>query len=97
MEDEGLSNYEARELAQIETNTYVIWMEMKWGTRDLAPFRMRYLLLEPGTGKTIATGYGKPNLQRWGLPQLGFSYEEQLREAGRDVASQVMSELGIRP
>ncbi|MGH9855277.1 MAG: hypothetical protein ACREBD_36040 [Blastocatellia bacterium] len=100
MEDEGLSSYEARELAQIEDHTYVIWMEVKWdraGSSDLGPFRVRYLLLEPGSGKTIGSGYGKPVVKRWGFPQRGSSLEEQLREAGRDVANQVKADLGLRP
>jgi len=30
MEDENVSSREARELAQFETDTYAIWMELKW-------------------------------------------------------------------
>jgi hypothetical protein len=55
------------------------------------------LLFEPGTGKTIASGYGNPKVQTWGMPQpFRDSVEDQLRRAGRDIAKQVMSELGIK-
>jgi hypothetical protein len=100
MEDEKISSREARELAQLETHTYVIWMELKWvgATQyDQTPFRLRYLLLEPDSGKTIASGYGTPALWIWGLPHLKYSLEEQLQEAGRNVASKVMMELRIKP
>lgn len=61
------------------------------------PFRLRYLLLEPESGKTIGSGYGTPALWVWGMPDLRYSLEEQLREAGRNVASKVMAELQIKP
>jgi len=100
MEDENISSREARELAQFETDTYVVWMELKWvgvTQYNQTPFRLRYLLLEPDSGKTIASGYGTPALWVWGLPHLKYSLEEQLQEAGRNVAHRVMEELGIRP
>ncbi|MCI0388160.1 MAG: hypothetical protein MOB07_05245 [Acidobacteria bacterium] len=55
------------------------------------------MLLEPESGKTIGSGYGTPALWVWGMPDLRYSLEEQLREAGRNVASKVMAELQIKP
>jgi hypothetical protein len=100
MEDENISGRGARELAQLETDAYVIWMELKWVAAtqyDQTPFRLRYLLLEPDSGKTIASGYGTPALWIWGLPHLRHSLDEQLQEAGRNVVSKVMAELQIKP
>ncbi|MCI0390046.1 MAG: hypothetical protein MOB07_14950 [Acidobacteria bacterium] len=101
MEDEDVPRWEARETAITETRLWVIWIELKWGgisASDTALFRMRYLLFEPGTGKLIDSGYGKPFQQTWGKPQPQLwrvNLEEQVQQAGRDVARQVMSELGI--
>jgi hypothetical protein len=99
MEDEDISSREARDLAQIETDTYVVWMELKWvGTTQYSqtPFRLRYLLLEPGSGKTLASGYGTPTLWVWGLPNKKYSLEEQIDGASRNVAAKVIAELGIK-
>jgi len=99
MEDEDISSREARELAQFETDTYVVWMELKWVVAtqySRTPFRLRYLLLEPGSGKTLASGYGTPALWVWGLPDKKYSLEEQLDGGSRDVAQKVLAELGIK-
>ncbi len=99
IEDEDVSRWEAREMARTEDQGWVIWMELKWGeglSVNPASFRLRYLLFEARSGKTIASGYGNPNRQTWGQPQPPQAgIEEQARQAGRDIARQVMSELGI--
>lgn len=97
-EDEDVALWEARETALAEDKAWVIWMELRWdktiSTYDPTPFRLRYLLFEPGTGRIAASGVGKGVRQTWGRPQPRYtSLEEQLREAGRDVAAQVLSEL----
>lgn len=99
IEDEDVSRWEAREMAQTEDRGWVIWIELKWGESlsvNPTSFRLRYLLFEPGSGKTIGSGYGNPDKQTWGQPRpTQASIEEQAQQAGRDIARQVMSELGI--
>lgn len=99
-EDEDVARWEARETALPEDKAWVIWMELRWdktsSTYDPTPFRLRYLLFEPGTGRIVASGVGKGIKQTWGRPQARYtSLEEQLRQAGRDIADQVLSELKI--
>lgn len=101
IEDEEVSRWEAREMAQTEDRGWVIWMELKLGeglSVNPASFRLRYLLFEPRSGKTISSGYGNLDRQTWGQPRAPqASIEEQAQQAGRDIARQVMSELGILP
>jgi hypothetical protein len=97
-EDEDVARWEARETALAEDKAWVIWMELRWDktstTFDPTPFRLRYLLFEPGTGRIAASGVGKGVKQTWGRSQSRYTtLEEQLREAGRDIASQVLAEL----
>ena len=51
-EDEDVPRFEAREIALAEDKAWVIWMELRWdqtiSTYDPTPFRLRYLLFEPG-------------------------------------------------
>jgi hypothetical protein len=99
-EDEDLGRWEARETALAEDKAWVIWMELRWdkttSTFDPTPFRLRYLLFEPRTGRIAASGVGKGVRHTWGKSQSrSTSLAEQLREAGRDIAAQVMSELKI--
>jgi hypothetical protein len=100
VEDEDLARWEARETAQTDDQAWVIWMELKFDQSSLlgtTPFRLRYLLFEPGTGKLVSSGYGKPIRQTWGVPPpRHVSPEDQARQAGRDVAEQVISELRKR-
>ncbi len=98
IEDEDIERWEARQTALAEDKAWVIWMELKWetttGSRDSSPFRLRYLLFEPGTAKIAASGYGNGVRKTWGSDPKRTTPEEQLREAGRDIARQVLSELG---
>ncbi|HEX8336744.1 MAG TPA: hypothetical protein VF621_08435 [Pyrinomonadaceae bacterium] len=98
VEDEDVARWEAREAALAESRTWVVWMELRWDktvtTYDPTPFRLRYLLFEPGTGRIAASGVGRGVRQTWGRPQMRpASLEEQVRQAGRNVAEQVLSEL----
>jgi hypothetical protein len=98
--DVGLARWEARETALGEDESWVIWLELKWTqtiTSDAPPFRLRYLLFEPRTGRVVASGYGRGVRQTWGQPRPRVSVEDQLREAGRDIAEQVASELKNLP
>jgi len=99
-EDEDVPRWEARETALAEDKAWVIWMELRWDktstTYDSTPFRLRYLLFEPRTGRLAASGVGNGVKQTWGKPPQYGSLEEQLREAGRDIADQVVSELKSR-
>ena len=99
-EDEDVARWEARETALGEDKAWVVWMELRWdktsSTYESTPFRLRYLLFEPRTGRIAASGVGKGVRQIWGTQPRYTSLEEQLREAGRDVADQVVSELRIR-
>ncbi|MCM3872381.1 MAG: hypothetical protein ND895_16990 [Pyrinomonadaceae bacterium] len=99
-EDEDVARWEARETARTENKAWVIWMELRWdktiSTYDPTPFRLRYLLFEPRTGRIAASGVGRGVKHAWGKGQpLNISLEEQLRQAGRDIAAQVVSELKI--
>jgi hypothetical protein len=99
-EDEDVPRWEARETALGEDKAWVIWMELRWdkasSTYDPTPFRLRYLLFEPRTGRIAASGVGNGVRQTWGRNQSrSTSLEEQLREAGRHIADQVLSELKI--
>jgi hypothetical protein len=98
VEDEDVARWEARETALAESRTWVVWMELRWDktitTYDPSPFRLRYLLFEPGTGRIAASGVGRGVRQTWGRPlPRPASLEEQVRLAGRNVAEQVLSEL----
>jgi hypothetical protein len=98
VEDEDVARWEAREAALAESRTWVVWMELRWDktmtTYDPTPFRLRYLLFEPGTGRIAASGVGRGVRQTWGRSQpRPASLEEQVRQAGRNVAEQVLSEL----
>lgn len=98
--DVAVPRWEARETAVGEDEAWVVWLELKWQqtvTRDAAPFKLRYLLLEPRTGKIISSGYGRGVRQTWGRPLPRTSIEDQLRNAGRDIAEQVVSELTKAP
>jgi len=96
-EDEDVARWEARETALAEDRAWVIWMELRWDktptTYDSTPFRLRYLLFEPRTGRIASSGVGKGIRQTWGMQPGSNSLEDQLREAGRDIASQVLSEI----
>jgi hypothetical protein len=96
-EDEDVARWEARETALADNKSWVIWMELRWdkpsSTYDPTPFRLRYLLFEPGTGRIVASGVGKGVKQVWGTPLRRGSLEEEVRQAGRDIAAQVVSEL----
>jgi hypothetical protein len=100
IEDEEVARWEARETAQTDGNAWVIWLELKWepaSSPEPVPFKLRYLLFEPGTGKLVSSGYGKAVRQTWGVPQARrVGLEERVRQAGRDVADQVISELKSR-
>ena len=92
--------WEARETALGEDEAWVVWLELRWQqtiTRDATPFKLRYLLFEPRTGKIVASGYGRGVRQTWGRPLPRTSIEDQLRTAGRDIADQVVSELTKAP
>jgi hypothetical protein len=96
IEDEDVERWEARQTALTEDKAWLIWMELRWyktSSINSAPFRLRYLLFEPGTGKIIASGYGNGIRKTWGTDPRRTTLEEQVREAGRDIAFQVMSEL----
>lgn len=98
VEDEDVARWEAREAALAESRTWVVWMELRWDktmtTYDPSPFRLRYLLFEPGTGRIVASGVGRGVRQTWGRPlPRPASLEEQVRQAGRNVAEQILSEL----
>jgi hypothetical protein len=99
-EDKDVARWEARETALAEDKAWVVWMELGWdktsSTYDPTPFRLRYLLFEPGTGRIAGSGVGKGVRQTWGKPQQRYSLEEQLRQAGSDIADQVLSELRSR-
>ena len=94
--DADVPRWEARETALGEDEAWVVWLELRWQptvTRDATPFKLRYLLFEPRTGKIVSSGYGRGVPQTWGRPLPRVDIEEQLRNAGRDIASQVASEL----
>lgn len=96
IEDEDVERWEARQTALAEDKAWLIWMELRWDTPTSAnhsPFRLRYLLFEPGTGRITASGYGSGIKRTWGTNQRPGSLEEQVRQAGRDIAYQVISEL----
>ena len=98
--DADVPRWEARETAQGEDEAWVVWLELKWQqtiTRDATAFKLRYLLLEPRTGRIVSSGYGRGVRQTWGRPTPRTSIEEQLRNAGRDIADQVVSELTKQP
>jgi hypothetical protein len=99
IEDENVPRWEAREMARTDEN-WVVWMELKFESPTSASsitFKLRYLLLEPQTGKIIASGFGNPVRQIWGKPaSRPAAVEDQAREAGRDVARQIISELQKR-
>jgi hypothetical protein len=100
IEDVDVARWEARETALGEDEAWVIWLELKWNqsiTRDAIPFKLRYLLFEPRTGKIVSSGYGRGIRQTWGRPRPRTDIREQLREAGRDIADQVVSELRRTP
>ena len=98
--DVDVERWEAREAALAEDKAWVIWMELRWdkisSTYDSTPFRLRYLLFEPGTGRVVASGVGKGTKETWGKQPRNTSLEEQVRQAGRDIAAQVASELKKR-
>jgi hypothetical protein len=96
IEDEDLDRWEARQTALAEDKAWLIWMELRWDKPtavNSTQFRLRYLLFEPGTGKIAASGYGNGIRQTWGTDPRRTTLEEQLREAGRDIANQVISDL----
>lgn len=98
--DVDVPRWEAREAALGEDEAWVVWLELRWQqtvTRDATPFKLRYLLFEPRTGKIVSSGYGRGVRQTWGRPTPRTSIEEQLRTAGRDIADQVVSELTKAP
>jgi hypothetical protein len=98
--DVDVPRWEARETAHGEDEAWVVWLELRWQqnvTRDATPFRLRYLLFEPRTGRIVSSGYGRGVRQTWGRPTPRTSIEDQLRTAGRDIADQVVSELAKAP
>ncbi|HWW75007.1 MAG TPA: hypothetical protein VNZ44_06420 [Pyrinomonadaceae bacterium] len=98
--DADVPRWEARETALGEDEAWVVWLELKWQqnvSRDAAPFKLRYLLFEPRTGRLVSSGYGRGVRQTWGRPTPRTSIEDQLRNAGRDIAEQVVSELTKAP
>lgn len=98
--DVDVPRWEARETALGEDEAWVVWLELRWQqnvTRDATPFKLRYLLFEPRTGKIVASGYGRGVRQTWGRPLPRTSIEDQLRTAGRDIADQIVSELTKAP
>ncbi|HJQ32392.1 MAG TPA: hypothetical protein VJ866_09440 [Pyrinomonadaceae bacterium] len=98
--DAEVPRWEARETALGEDEAWVVWLELRWQqnvTRDAAPFKLRYLLFEPRTGRLVSSGYGRGVRQTWGRPTPRTSIEDQLRNAGRDIADQVVSELTKAP
>lgn len=98
--DVDVPRWEARETALGEDEAWVVWLELRWQqtvTRDAAPFKLRYLLFEPRTGRIVSGGYGRGVRQTWGRPLPRTGIEEQLRNAGRDIAEQVVSELTKAP
>ena len=99
--DVDVPRWEAREAALGEDEAWVVWLELRWQqhvtARDTAPFKLRYLLFEPRTGKIVSSGYGRGVRLTWGRPHPRISIEEQLRNAGRDIADQVVSELTKAP
>lgn len=100
IEDEDVERWEARQTALTEDKAYLIWMELRWDTTSYVNptlFRLRYLLFEPGTGKIVASGYGNGIRKTWGTTPRRTTLEEQVREAGRDIAYQVISELKSDP
>ena len=100
VDDMGVPRWEARETALGEDEAWVVWLELSWQqtiTRDATPFKLRYLLFEPRTGKIVSSGYGRGIRQTWGRPLPRTSIEDQLRTAGRDIADQIVSELTKAP
>lgn len=99
--DADVPRWEARETARGEDEAWVVWLELRWQqtvtTRETAPFKLRYLLFEPRTGRIVSSGYGRGVRQTWGRPTPRAGIEDQLRNAGRDIAEQVMSELTKSP
>ena len=98
--DVDVPRWEARETALGEDEAWVVWLELRWQqtvTRDATPFKLRYLLFEPRTGKIVSSGYGRGVRQTWGRPTPRTGIEDQLRNAGRDIADQVVSELTKAP
>lgn len=98
--DVDVPRWEARETALGEDGAWVVWLELRWQqniTRDAEPFKLRYLLFEPRTGKIVSGGYGRGVRQTWGRPTPRTGIEDQLRNAGRDIADQVVSELTKAP
>ena len=92
--------WEARETALGEDEAWVVWLELRWQqtvTRDATPFKLRYLLFEPRTGRIVSGGYGRGVRQTWGRPLPRTGIEDQLRAAGEDIADQVVSELTKAP
>jgi hypothetical protein len=100
VEDIGVARWEARETALGEDEAWVVWLELTWPqtiTRDTTSFKLRYLLFEPRTGRIVSSGYGRGVRQTWGRPLPRTDIADQLRNAGRDIADQVVSELTKAP
>jgi hypothetical protein len=99
--DVNVPRWEARETAVGEDEAYVVWLELTWPqalARDaVSVFKLRYLLFEPRTGKIVSSGYGRGVRQTWGRPTPRTDLDEQLRNAGRDIADQIVSELTKTP
>lgn len=98
--DVDVPRWEARDTALGEDEAWVVWLELRWQqniTRDATAFRLRYVLLEPRTGKIVSSGYGRGVHQTWGRATPRTSIDEQLRNAGSDIADQVVSELSRTP
>lgn len=100
IEDVNVARWEARETALGEDEAWVVWLELTWMqtiTRDATPFRLRYLLFEPRTGKIVSSGYGRGLRRTWGRPLPRTAVDDQVRNAGRDIAEQVVAELRKSP
>ncbi|MGH9838264.1 MAG: hypothetical protein ACREEM_05725 [Blastocatellia bacterium] len=96
IEDEDVSRYEAREMALTEDDAWIIWIEPRVEQAYPTLPRIRYLLFQPGTGKIVASGNGVAYRPTWGKPiPRQVSWEDEVQNAGRDIAKQVLKELKI--
>lgn len=98
---------EAMERAKLETEAYVLWMEIK--TRHVELFYtevvvINYYVFTPKTGKVLLEGQLDPKRQvksigQVRIPQVprrthpAIRYEDQLEEGGRAVADRIRSLL----
>ena len=84
-----------------DDDVYVVYLELTVnGMGTMGGVDLRYMIYEHKTAKVLGAGSGFPTQPRRNvpLPPIGANrLQVQLDWAGRDVAQQVVSRLGLRP